>query len=245
MKIDSKKPALRVENVYKAFGEKLVLNDVSISVAPSEIFGFVGLNGIGKTTLIKIIIDLLELDGGGVEIFGIDKILPEARKNIAYLPEKFQPSTQIKGVEFLKFVAGFYKNKFDLEQAQKMAQDLDLDPKALHLKIGKYSKGMTQKLGLMATFLSGAKLIILDEPMSGLDPRARIALKKQLIKYNEAGNAIFFSSHILADMDEICHHIAILNNGKIAFDGKPQQFKEKHQEQSLEKAFLNEIGVAF
>jgi ABC-2 type transport system ATP-binding protein len=234
---------IKVENVYKAFGEKLVLNDVSLEVRDNEIFGFIGLNGIGKTTLIKIIIDLLEHDGGGIELFGVDKILPEARKNIAYLPEKFQPSTQIKGVEFLKFVAGFHKQKLDLNQAKQIAQTLDLNPEALNLKISSYSKGMTQKLGLLATFLSAAKLIVLDEPMSGLDPRARIALKKQLVNYRQAGNSIFFSSHILSDIDEICDRIAILNNGKIVFIGKPSEFKEKHQESSLEKAFLTEIGL--
>jgi ABC-2 type transport system ATP-binding protein len=234
---------IKVENVYKAFGEKLVLNDVSLEVRDNEIFGFIGLNGIGKTTLIKIIIDLLDHDGGGIELFGADKILPEARKNIAYLPEKFQPSTQIKGVEFLEFVAGFHKQKLDLNQAKQIAHTLDLNPEALNLKISSYSKGMTQKLGLLATFLSAAKLIVLDEPMSGLDPRARIALKKQLVNYRQAGNSIFFSSHILSDIDEICDRIAILNNGKIVFIGKPSEFKEKHQEASLEKAFLNEIGI--
>jgi ABC-2 type transport system ATP-binding protein len=100
---------------------------------------------------------------------------------------------------------------------------------------------MTQKLGLLGTFLSEAKLIILDEPMSGLDPRARISLKKQLTNYKEAGNSIFFSSHILSDIDEICDRIAIINDGKIAFTGKPEEFREKHNEDNLEKAFLNEI----
>jgi ABC-2 type transport system ATP-binding protein len=244
---------IRVENIYKSFGssgafgtsgEKLVLNDVSLEVGENEIFGFIGLNGIGKTTLIKIIIDLLDHDGGGVEIFGVDKTLPEARKNIAYLPEKFQPSTQIKGVEFLKFVAGFHKQKLNLDQAKEIAAALDLNPEALNLKIGSYSKGMTQKLGLLATFLSAAKLIILDEPMSGLDPRARIALKKQLVNYKKAGNSVFFSSHILSDIDEICDRIAILNNGKIVFIGKPSEFKIKHHETNLEKAFLTEIGIS-
>ncbi len=234
---------LKIENVYKAFGNKLVLNDVSLEVFDNEIFGFVGLNGIGKTTLIKIIINLLEHDGGGVEIFKVDKILPEARSEIAYLPEKFQPSAQLKGVEFLKFVTGFHKKKFDLGKAQEIAKTLDLDPKALDLRIAKYSKGMTQKLGLLGTFLSEAKLIILDEPMSGLDPRARIALKKQLVDYKKAGNSIFFSSHILSDIDEICDRIAIINDGKIVFVGKPKEFRAKHQEDSLEKAFLSEIGL--
>jgi ABC-2 type transport system ATP-binding protein len=233
---------IKVENIFKVFGKKMVLNDVSLEVLDNEIFGFVGLNGIGKTTLIKIIIDLIDHDGGGVEIFGVDKILPESRKNIAYLPEKFQPSNQLKGEEFLRFVTGFHKKKFDLGKAQQIAEVLDLQENALSLRISKYSKGMVQKLGLLGTFLSGAKLIILDEPMSGLDPRARIALKKQLINYKQEGNSVFFSSHILSDVDEICDRIAIINDGKIVFVGKPEDFRMKHQEVSLEKAFLKEIG---
>ena len=235
---------IRVENIYKSFGNKLVLNDVSLEVGHNEIFGFVGLNGIGKTTLIKIIINLLDHDGGGVEIFGIDKILPEARKNVSYLPEKFQPSNQLKGSEFLKFVLGFHGKKIDLTKAKRIAEALYLNPEALKLKINKYSKGMTQKLGLIGTFLTQAKLIILDEPMSGLDPRSRIALKKQLLDYKKSGHSIFFSSHILSDIDEICDRIAVLNDGKIIFVGKPNEFKAKHHETSLERAFLTEIGIS-
>jgi ABC-2 type transport system ATP-binding protein len=234
---------IKIENIYKNFGQNLVLNDISFDVLENEIFGFIGLNGIGKTTLIKVILDLLQNDGGGIEVFGKDKILPNSRKDISYLPEKFQPASQLKGVEFLEFSCGFYKQKLNLNEAKNIAVALDLDPKALDLKISKYSKGMVQKLGLLATFLSKAKLIILDEPMSGLDPRARIFLKKQLINYKKAGNSIFFSSHILSDIDEICDRIAILHNAKIPFIGQPKDFKLKHKQESLEKAFLNEINI--
>lgn len=102
---------------------------------------------------------------------------------------------------------------------------------------------MTQKLGLLAVFLSEADLVILDEPMSGLDPKARIALKRELISYKNSGKTVFFSSHILSDMDEICDSIAVLNEAKIAYHGTPQGFKSKHQSDSLDKAFLKEIGI--
>ncbi len=231
-----------IENIYKSFGEKLVLNDIGFEIKDNEIFGFVGLNGIGKTTLIKIIIDLLDQDHGEIKIFGKQKFLPDSRKQVAYLPEKFQPSANLKGMEFLEFVSGFYKKKMDVNKAKELARNLDLDESALNLRVSKYSKGMTQKLGLLGTFLSDAKLIILDEPMSGLDPTARIALKKQLINYKEAGNSIFFSSHILSDIDEICDRMAVLHNQKISFLGKPDEFKNKHNESNLEKAFLMEIS---
>jgi ABC-2 type transport system ATP-binding protein len=232
---------IRVENIFKAFGNKLVLKDVSLEVLDNEIFGFIGLNGVGKTTLIKIILDLLDADSGQVEIFGVSSILPKARKNICYLPEKFQPSQHFKGEEFVKFVLGFYGKKFDEEKTRQICENLDFPYPALKQKITKYSKGMTQKLGLLALFLSEADLVILDEPMSGLDPKARIALKRELIAYKNLGKTIFFSSHILSDMDEICDAIAVLNNAKITYHGDPQGFKSRHQEDSLDKAFLKEI----
>ena len=233
---------LKISNLYKSFGTKKVLDQINLEVKKNEIFGFIGLNGVGKTTTIKIILDLLTADSGEVEIFGKKAILPSSRRDLAYLPEKFQPSNQLKGTEFLKFVTGLHRQKFDLKEAQRIAKILDLDKSALDLKIGHYSKGMTQKLGLLGTFLSKANLIILDEPMSGLDPVARKNLKEQLITYKEEGHAIFFSSHILSDIDEICDHIAILNNTKLIFTGQPQEFKKLQKENNLEKAFVKAIS---
>ncbi len=233
---------LKISEISKSFANS-VLDSVGFDVKPNEIFGFIGLNGQGKTTLIKIILDLLDQDNGEVEIFGVSRVLPESRKKICYLPEKFHPSIHQKGEEFIKFVLGFYGKKYDAEKARQICENLDLRFEVLKQKISGYSKGMTQKLGLLAVFLSDAELIILDEPMSGLDPKARIALKRELIAYKNSGKSVFFSSHILSDMDEICDSIAILNNTKIAYCGSPQGFKNKHQEDSLDKAFLREIGV--
>lgn len=233
---------LKISNLCKSFGSKKVLDDISFEVKKNEIFGFIGLNGVGKTTTIKIILDLLKQDKGSVNLFGESSILPSSRKNLAYLPEKFSPSLQLKGFEFLNFVSGLHNHKLDLDEARKIAQILDLEQEALNNKIGSYSKGMTQKLGLLGTFLSKAKLIVLDEPMSGLDPIARINLKEQLIRYRDEGHAIFFSSHILSDIDEICDRIAILHGTKIIFVGKPAEFKKMQNcDNNLEKAFVTAI----
>lgn len=233
---------LKILQISKAFN-KAVLQDINFSVKPNQIFGFIGLNGQGKTTLIKIILDLLEQDEGEVEIFGITRLLPKSREKICYLPEKFTPSANQTGREFLEFSLGFYNKNFEENLAQKICQNLDLDFNILSQKISKYSKGMTQKLGLLAVFLSKADLIILDEPMSGLDPKARIALRNELIDYKKLGKTVFFSSHILSDMDEICDEIAVLHNSKIAFCGTVEAFKNKHSSDNLDKAFLSEIGV--
>lgn len=233
---------LKIYDISKTFA-KPVLERVSFEVNANEIFGFIGLNGMGKTTLIKIILDLLDQDSGEVEIFGVSRLLPQARKKVCYLPEKFHPSIHQSGVQFVKFVLDFYGKKFDEQKARQICANLDLPYEVLPQKISKYSKGMTQKLGLLATFLSEAELVILDEPMSGLDPKARIALKRELTAYKNSGKTVFFSSHILSDMDEICDSIAVLNNAKITYQGTPEGFKTLHQQDSLDKAFLKEIGV--
>lgn len=233
---------LKISEISKSFN-KAVLDAVSFEVKKNDIFGFIGLNGQGKTTLIKIILDLLDHDAGEIEIFGVAQILPQARKKICYLPEKFQPSIHQTGCEFLKFALGFYGKELDLAKVEKICDNLDLDFKILDRKISGYSKGMTQKLGLLSVFLSEADLVILDEPMSGLDPKARIALKRELITYKNLGKTIFFTSHILSDMEEICDEIAILNEAKIVFWGNPKSFKAKHNAQDLDHAFLKEISV--
>ena len=233
---------LDIINISKQFN-KMVLDDVNFSVQQNQIFGFIGLNGQGKTTLIKIILDLLDQDVGEITIFGKSRVLPEARSKICYLPEKFQPALYQTGFEFLSFVLSFYQKKLDEVEAYKICQNLDLSYQVLHDKISKYSKGMTQKLGLLAVFLSGADLIILDEPMSGLDPLARIALKKELLDYRSKNKTIFFSSHILSDIDEICNQIGVLHNSKLRYLGSPAQFKELHQAPSLYSAFLAEISL--
>ncbi|MBM3590737.1 MAG: ABC transporter ATP-binding protein [Alphaproteobacteria bacterium] len=232
---------LKITQITKKFSSK-VLDEISFDVKNNEIFGFIGLNGQGKTTLIKIMLDLLDQDNGEVEIFGVSRVLPEARKNLCYLPEKFQPSLHQTGRDFLNFVLGFYGIKYNEIEAYEICKNLELNYEFLEQKISKFSKGMTQKLGLMAVFLSNADLIILDEPMSGLDPQARIALKKELLTYKNKGKTIFFSSHILSDMDEICDNIAVLHNTKIRYHGTPQGLKQKHSKSNLDQAFLDEIA---
>jgi len=234
---------LQFINVSKSFNDKKVLDEVNFSVSSKEIFGFIGLNGVGKTTLIKITLDLLDQSDGEVKIFGKSRILPESRQKVCYLPEKFSPPSELEGQEFIKFVLSFYHKKYDSFKTKELCDSLELDFDILKTRVTKYSKGMTQKLGLIATFLSESELIILDEPMSGLDPKARIALKEQLIKYQKQDKTIFFSSHILADMDEICNNIAVLNNKKIVYSGDVNGFKVKHNKNNLDQAFLAEIGV--
>ena len=235
--------ALEIKTINKSFSNQQILQDINFSVNSGDVFGLVGVNGIGKTTLIKIILDLLSADNGEVNIFGKTSNQKESRSNVAYLPEKFTPSQFLKGAEFLKLSCQQFNQQYQKDKVVELCNELDLRLESLDTKITKYSKGMGQKLGLISMFLSGADLLILDEPMSGLDPHVRIKLKellKNLAKKNQ--KTIFFSSHILSDIDEISDKIAVINNGQIIFNGKPSDFKLKFQSESLEKAFLEAIN---
>jgi ABC-2 type transport system ATP-binding protein len=240
--MENKHPIV-IEKVNKTFGLNHVLNDTSLKIKEGEIYGLVGLNGIGKTTIIKIILGLLNHDNGKVKIFGRNNSDQEAKKHFVYLPEKFTPSTYLKGKEFLDISLSFYKKKLNLAIAEEYCTKLEFNPKFLTKKVSNYSKGMGQKLGLVSIFLSGAKLLILDEPMSGLDPSARIALKDMLLDYKKKGNTIFFTSHILADIEEICDRIGVLNKGAIQYEGDVKKFIKTYKSENLERAFLNSISV--
>lgn len=233
--------ALTIDKVTTEYGKETILDQITMTVARSEIFGLIGLNGVGKTTLIKSILTLVKPTAGTVHIFGRDHGDPESRAKLAFLPEKFQPPPLLTGAEFTRFSQSFYGLDYDRAKATEMAENLGLEPSALDRRMGVYSKGMSQKLGLLATFMTGLPLLILDEPMSGLDPRARIMFKRQVARYREAGNTVFLSSHILADLDEMCDRVGILHNGTLAYDGTPAELKRRADTPSLERAFLRII----
>lgn len=235
--------SLTINNISKSYDDKQILDKLSMQINMGEIFGLIGLNGIGKTTLIKCILQLTHADSGTATIFDIDASKDKSRHNLAYLPEKFHPSKYLLGYEYLEMCLDYYGIKLDKIKAQECAKDLELDVDALKRRISSYSKGMGQKIGLIGAFLSERPLLILDEPMSGLDPKARIALKKKLNKYKDAGNTIFFSSHILADIDEICDRVAIIHDAKIRYIGTPDNFKQEYPDSSLENSFLQAISA--
>ena len=230
-------PPLQISDVSTAYGKKQVLNHISFDMRPKEIFGLVGLNGAGKTTLIRSILNL-RTASGKIALFGAPSSAPEGRRNLIYLPERFHPPVQLNGFEYLSILLDYFDQKLDREAAQRTAANLDLDPAALGRRVRTYSKGMGQKLGLVGSFLVNAPLMILDEPMSGLDPRARVFLKDRLMEARASGRSIFFSSHILSDIEEICDRIGILHGGNIIFLGTPADFVKQYAATSLERAFL-------
>ncbi|MDX2094864.1 MAG: ABC transporter ATP-binding protein [Alphaproteobacteria bacterium] len=234
---------LQVEHIGKSYGAHRVLEDISFALQPGEIFGLVGLNGAGKTTLIKLLLDLARADSGSAHIFGKPSTTVEARAQLSYLPEKFSPSRYLKGFEHLALALSYYGKKLDREKARALARTLDLDPEVLDGKVGGYSKGMGQKLGLMGAFMVDQPFMILDEPMSGLDPRARICLKEAMLEAKREGKTLFFSSHILSDIDEICDRIGIIHARRLVYLGTAAAFKPTFGGESLERAFLKAIGA--
>jgi len=236
-------PALDIQQLAKNYGKLPVLQPLNLTVQRGECFGLVGKNGAGKTTLIKCLLDFCDLDGGAIKILGIPHHEHRARRPLAYLPESFMPPHALTGRDFLQYMLSLRELPYVEQQALAMCVALDLDPQALTRQARSYSKGMTQKLGLAACFLSQAEIFILDEPMSGLDPKARALLKRQLAQQKQAGKTVFFSSHVLADVEEICDRMAILHDGTLAFIGTPPECRANYQAGTLEQAYLACIGA--
>lgn len=231
-------PALRFQNVTKGYGASQVLREIDLEIGSGEFFGLVGMNGAGKTTLIKCLLDFCALDSGTIKIFGTSHLLTESRTPLAFLPERFMPPYYLTGMDFLKYMLKLQALPYDRSEAEAMLLALDLAPSALNRPVRSYSKGMTQKLGLAACFLANKDFYVLDEPMSGLDPKARALLKSHLQKLRTAGRTLFFSSHALADVEEICDRMAILHNGKIRFVGSPTDCCREFDADTLERAYL-------
>ncbi len=221
----------------------MVLDDISFEIEEGRFYGLVGVNGAGKTTLLKCLLDFCDFDAGSINVFGVTHSDATARTRLAYLPERFVPPFFLTGREFLKIMLGMSGVAFSEQEVAAALANLDLAMVALDRPVRSYSKGMMQKLGLAACFLSGKRLVVLDEPMGGLDPLARARVKRHLLELRGRGAAtVLLTSHSLADIDEICDHMLVLHRGRIAFAGTPAAFRELHHTASLEEAFLRSIG---
>ena len=235
-------PALRFDQVVKNFDKKQVLRNFSLEVVAGEFFGLVGMNGAGKTTLLKCLFDFCAIESGEIEIFGKSSRHPSARAPVAFLPERFIPPYYLTGRDFLKYMLKLQALPYDESSALACMTELDLDSQALVKPVRLYSKGMTQKLGLTAAFLANKALYVLDEPMSGLDPKARALLKQKLQQLRQTHSTLFFSSHALADVEEMCDRMAILHDGQLRFVGTPNQCIAHYQAKNLEQAYLQCIA---
>jgi ABC-2 type transport system ATP-binding protein len=234
--------ALELRKVSKSFGRVPALRELDLSVPAGNIFALAGINGAGKTTLIKCLLDFCELDAGEVEIFGVSHRKPLARRRLSFLPERFTPPFYLKGRDFLRYLVQLHGRGYDETAARAMLCDLDLGKRALDQPVREYSKGMTQKLGLAACFLARKDLYVLDEPLSGLDPKARALCKSLLQRIGRAGGTVFFTSHSLADVEDISDRMALLHEGRVLFSGAPAELCQHTGGTGLEEAFLKCIA---
>jgi len=237
-------PVLRVSGLVKRFGKAEVLRGVDLEVASGEFLGLAGVNGAGKTTLLKCLLDFCAVDSGSIGIHGVPHTEPRSRARLAFLPERFVPPYYLTGRDFLGFMLRLQQRPYDDAEVAAMLAALDLDRSALAKPVRAYSKGMTQKLGLAACFLSRRDLYVLDEPMSGLDPQARAGVKALLGQLRADGRTLLFTSHALADIEEICDRMVVLHQGVPYFSGAPRSLCDHYGEISTEKAFLRCIGDA-
>jgi ABC-2 type transport system ATP-binding protein len=231
-------PAVRVASLEKRYGRRAALRGISLEVRAGDAFGLVGANGAGKTTLIKCLLDLCAYDGGEIRIFDTPARLPEARRRLAYVPERFVPPHYLRCGEFLSAMLELAGARYDASRAERLLAELDLDKGVLARPVAELSKGMTQKLGLAWCFLVERDLYVLDEPMSGLDAAARVAVKTLLRRLHAEGRTLLFTSHVLSDVEELCASMAVLDKGRLRFAGAPAALCGRYAESGLEQAFM-------
>ena len=234
---------IKIENVTKSYirGKKSV-NNINLEIKDGEIFGFLGPNGAGKTTTIKMITGILNPDQGDIYIDGksIKKEPIEAKKAFGFVPDSPDMFLKLKGIEYLNFLAQIYEvpEKEKKERIQKLTKKFEIYNN-LNEQIESYSHGMRQKIVICGALLNNPKNWILDEPMTGLDPKSSFDLKEMMKEHSRKGNAVFFSTHILEVAEKLCDRVGIINNGKLAFVGTLDEMKAQFNENtSLEKLFL-------
>ena len=227
------------QHVVKSYANKRVLDGIDLQVPKGEFFGLVGMNGSGKSTLIKSMLDLVGIDSGVIKINNKSHREVHSRDEVAYLPDRFSPPVHLRGQDFIDYMLRLHGRRHDRQQVDSVLDGLELDKTVMQESVNKLSKGMTQKLGLASCLLSGKKLLILDEPMSGLDPRARVLFKKQLAGLKQEGVTVFFSSHVLADVEEMADTMVVLHNSQIYFSGTPDEFKQSYSGENVEQAYMN------
>lgn len=234
---------IKIQNLTKAYvkGKKSV-DDLNLEIRDGEIFGFLGPNGAGKTTTIKMITGILNPDEGDVIIDGksIQKEPLEAKKNFGFVPDSPDMFLKLKGIEYLNFLADIYEIPSDVrkQKIEELSKKFEIYD-ALNSQIQSYSHGMRQKIVICGVLLNNPKNWILDEPMTGLDPKSSYDLKEMMRNHTREGNSVFFSTHVLEVAEKLCDRVGIINKGKLVFVGTFEEMKKKFKENgSLEELFL-------
>lgn len=234
---------IKIKNVTKKYGKSFVaVKDLSLEIKSGQIFGFIGPNGAGKTTTIKMMTGVTIPDNGTVTINGINIASDplEAKKQFGFVPDNPDMFLRLKGIEYLNFIADIYDVKKDQrdELITKFSRDFEIED-ALNDQIQTYSHGMRQKIVLIGALIHNPKVWILDEPLTGLDPKSSFKLKEMMKQHVKNGNVVFFSTHVLEVAEKLCDRIGIINKGNLVFEGTLNQLRTKYKSsKSLEDIFL-------
>ena len=233
---------LNIEHLTKAYGEKKAVDDLNLHIVPGEIYGFIGHNGAGKTTTLKSVAGILQFDEGEITIDGISiKENPlECKRRFAYIPDNPDLYDYMTGIKYLNFIADIFGVGANERQARirKYADAFELTAD-LAQPIAAYSHGMKQKLAIISAWLHEPKLILMDEPFVGLDPKAAHLLKEMMREMCDEGGAIFFSTHVLEVAEKLCDKVAIIKSGRLIRSGTMEEVKG---DESLEDVFLELEG---
>ena len=229
---------LNISHLTKIYGEKRAVDDLSLRIAPGEIYGFIGHNGAGKTTTLKAVVGIMQFDSGKIEIDGTsvadDPIT--CKKKLAYIPDNPDLYEFMTGIKYLNFIADIFGvGASEREERIKKYADLFELTDSLGQAIADYSHGMKQKLAIIAAWIHAPKLIIMDEPFVGLDPKAAHVLKGMMRDMCDGGGAIFFSTHVLEVAEKLCDKVAIIKGGRLIRSGT---MDEVRGDDSLEEVFL-------
>ena len=233
---------LNIEHLTKAYGEKKAVDDLNLHIVPGEIYGFIGHNGAGKTTTLKSVAGILQFDEGEITIDGISikENSLECKRKFAYIPDNPDLYDYMTGIKYLNFIADIFgvgANERQ-ERIRKYADAFELTAD-LAQPIAAYSHGMKQKLAIIAAWLHDPKLILMDEPFVGLDPKAAHLLKEMMREMCDEGGAIFFSTHVLEVAEKLCDKVAIIKGGRLIRSGTMEEVKG---DESLEDVFLELEG---
>jgi len=233
---------IEIKNVTKKYGEKIALDDISFNVNDGEIFAFIGHNGAGKTTLIKSIVGIHDFDNGDILVNGksIKQTPTECKKEIAFVPDNPELYENMKAIDFINFICDMYEVEKNIreENIKKYAKIFEIEEN-LTDPINSFSHGMKQKVALIAALSHNPKILIMDEPFVGLDPKAVFDVKKIMNEMTKEGKIIFFSTHILDVAEKLCSKVAIIKGGKLVKTGSMKEIKG---DKSLEKVFLELEG---
>lgn len=229
---------LRIEHLTKTYGEKKAVDDLSLHILPGEIYGFIGHNGAGKTTTLKSVAGILQFDEGEIMIHGnsVKSDPVKCKRELAYIPDNPDLYDFMSGIKYLNFIGDVFAVPAGLrrEKIRKYADLFELTDN-LGQPISAYSHGMKQKLAVIAAWLHSPKLILMDEPFVGLDPKAAHLLKEMMWEHCSTGGAIFFSTHVLDVAEKLCDKVAIIKQGRLIKAGTMEEVKG---DDSLEEVFL-------